>query len=141
MFDPFFTTKEVGRGTGQGLAIARTIITERHNGAITFTTSPGHGTTFEVRLPIGVTELATAGADAYERELLDTFGTLRTAWTLLDAEAEQMPRDNAPKNDESPASARLLRATGATGLEPATSGVTGRRSNQLSYAPLALREG
>jgi signal transduction histidine kinase len=62
IFDPFFTTKEVGRGTGQGLAIARTIITERHDGAITFTTEPGQGTTFEVRLPIGVTDLATASA-------------------------------------------------------------------------------
>ena len=27
---------------------------------------------------------------------------------------------------------------GATGLEPATSGVTGRHCNQLNYAPVAL---
>jgi signal transduction histidine kinase len=53
IFDPFFTTKEVGRGTGQGLAIAHTIVTERHGGTISFTTEPGHGTTFDVRLPIG----------------------------------------------------------------------------------------
>ncbi|MEA2269755.1 MAG: two-component system, NtrC family, sensor kinase, partial [Solirubrobacteraceae bacterium] len=52
IFDPFFTTKDVGRGTGQGLAIARTIVTERHGGSLTFTTVAGEGTTFEVRLPV-----------------------------------------------------------------------------------------
>jgi PAS domain S-box-containing protein len=53
VFDPFFTTKEVGRGTGQGLALARTMIVERHGGTLTFDTEPGAGTTFHVRLPIG----------------------------------------------------------------------------------------
>ncbi len=52
IFDPFFTTKEVGRGTGQGLAIARTIIREKHAGDLTFETGVGAGTTFFVRLPI-----------------------------------------------------------------------------------------
>ena len=51
VFDPFFTTKAVGRGTGQGLAIARSVV-ERHSGAITFASQPGHGTTFTVRLPV-----------------------------------------------------------------------------------------
>ena len=50
VFDPFFTTKDVGRGTGQGLAIARTIV-DRHDGTIGFETQPGRGTTFTVRLP------------------------------------------------------------------------------------------
>jgi signal transduction histidine kinase len=52
ILDPFFTTKEVGRGTGQGLAIARTIVTERHRGAITFESEPDRGTSFPVRLPV-----------------------------------------------------------------------------------------
>ncbi len=51
IFDPFFTTKEVGRGTGQGLAIARTVV-ERHKGTLTFESEVGRGTTFSLRLPI-----------------------------------------------------------------------------------------
>jgi PAS domain S-box-containing protein len=54
IFDPFFTTKQVGRGTGQGLAITRALVVDRHGGTITFDTEVGHGTTFHVRLPIGV---------------------------------------------------------------------------------------
>lgn len=50
VFDPFFTTKEVGKGTGQGLAVARSVI-EKHGGSLTFASS-GAGTTFLVRLPI-----------------------------------------------------------------------------------------
>jgi PAS domain S-box-containing protein len=53
VFDPFFTTKEVGRGTGQGLAIAWSIVTERHGGDLTFDSVVGLGTAFHVRLPIG----------------------------------------------------------------------------------------
>jgi PAS domain S-box-containing protein len=52
IFDPFFTTKPVGRGTGQGLAIARSAIVDKHGGTIAFETEEGHGTTFFIRLPI-----------------------------------------------------------------------------------------
>jgi signal transduction histidine kinase len=62
IFDPFFTTKEVGQGTGQGLAIARTVIIEQHAGELTFESEPGHGTTFFMRLPIAGTERTTAAA-------------------------------------------------------------------------------
>ncbi|MDP9097927.1 MAG: ATP-binding protein, partial [Verrucomicrobiota bacterium] len=51
IFDPFFTTKEVGKGTGQGLALARSIIVNKHGGTIRFETG-GNGTTFFIRLPI-----------------------------------------------------------------------------------------
>lgn len=52
IFDPFFTTKEVGKGTGQGLAIARAIIVERHAGRLEATSEVGAGTEFVIRLPI-----------------------------------------------------------------------------------------
>jgi signal transduction histidine kinase len=52
LFDPFFTTKEVGSGTGQGLALVRTLVMDRHNGTIDFTSEPGAGTVFTVRLPV-----------------------------------------------------------------------------------------
>ncbi|MBN2560066.1 MAG: response regulator [Phycisphaerae bacterium] len=52
IFDHFFTTKEVGKGTGQGLAIAYSVVTEKHGGTITFETETGKGTTFIIRLPI-----------------------------------------------------------------------------------------
>ena len=52
LFDPFFTTKEIGKGTGQGLAIAHSVIVDKHGGSITFETEIGKGTTFIVRLPV-----------------------------------------------------------------------------------------
>jgi PAS domain S-box-containing protein len=52
IFDPFFTTKVVGKGTGQGLAIAHSVIVEKHGGSIDFETELGQGTTFIVRLPV-----------------------------------------------------------------------------------------
>ena len=51
IFDPFFTTKEIGKGTGQGLAIARSVVVDKHQGTIEFETEDGQGTSFIVRLP------------------------------------------------------------------------------------------
>ncbi len=51
VFDPFFTTKDVGRGKGQGLAIARAAVV-KHGGTLTFDSELGRGTAFHVRLPI-----------------------------------------------------------------------------------------
>lgn len=51
IFEPFFTTKEVGKGTGQGLALA-VAVCEKHGGTIECDSKVGEGTTFILRLPI-----------------------------------------------------------------------------------------
>ena len=53
IFEPFFTTKDVGKGTGQGLAIARSIVVTKHGGTLSFDSEIGKGTTFTIRLPVG----------------------------------------------------------------------------------------
>ena len=52
IFEPFFTTKEVGKGTGQGLAIARSTIVKKHGGELFFESTVGKGATFTIRMPI-----------------------------------------------------------------------------------------
>ena len=52
IFEPFFTTKEVGKGTGQGLAMAHSVIVNRHQGQIWFDSELGVGSTFHIRIPL-----------------------------------------------------------------------------------------
>ncbi|MCW8921055.1 MAG: hypothetical protein FHK82_01320 [Sedimenticola thiotaurini] len=52
VFDPFFTTKAVGKGSGQGLAIAYSVIVDKHAGMISVNSQLGEGTTFTLQLPV-----------------------------------------------------------------------------------------
>ena len=63
IFDMFFTTKAPGKGTGQGLAICHSIVTQKHGGTISVESKLGLGTTFIVRLPLIAADppLAAAG--------------------------------------------------------------------------------
>jgi len=60
IFDPFFTTKEVGKGTGQGLAMAHSCVVGKHGGSIEVDSVVGAGTTFRLILPATA---ETAGPD------------------------------------------------------------------------------
>jgi signal transduction histidine kinase len=53
VFEPFFTTKEPGEGTGLGLSVSYMIVTQNHKGLMEVQSTPGSGTLFKVRLPIG----------------------------------------------------------------------------------------
>jgi signal transduction histidine kinase len=70
VFEPFFTTKEVGRGSGQGLAIARSIIVDRHGGTLTFQSEVGKGTTFTILLPIESVEVTPSAPPSSQQVIL-----------------------------------------------------------------------
>ncbi|TWT75951.1 Sensor protein FixL [Posidoniimonas polymericola] len=53
VFDPFFTTKDVGVGTGQGLAISRSVIVDKHAGSLEASNRPEGGASFTIRVPVG----------------------------------------------------------------------------------------
>jgi len=64
IFEPFVTTKEVGRGTGQGLALSRGLVVEKLKGSLHFETETGKGTTFYVRLPVSDTAIPATNKQA-----------------------------------------------------------------------------
>jgi PAS domain S-box-containing protein len=59
IFEPFVTTKEIGRGTGQGLALSRGIVVDKLKGSLHFETETGKGTTFYIRLPVSDAQMVT----------------------------------------------------------------------------------
>ncbi len=66
VFDPFFTTKPVGKGTGQGLAIAHAVM-DKHKGSIRLSSVAGQGTTFTLRLPLSqMPETASGESDVFQ---------------------------------------------------------------------------
>jgi signal transduction histidine kinase len=72
IFDPFFTTKPVGKGTGQGLAMAHTAIVDRHQGTLTFETAVGVGTVFIIRLPLNPAAAPKRGVAARKADQHET---------------------------------------------------------------------
>jgi signal transduction histidine kinase len=59
LFDPFFTTKSVGKGTGLGMSISYSIVTERHGGSLQCFSTPGKGTELVIEIPSRQSQLRT----------------------------------------------------------------------------------
>lgn len=81
IFDPFFTTKHKTRGTGLGLASAYGII-KNHGGMITVYSEIGHGTTFNIYLPL-------SDQDAHQEETREE-GLMKGNETILLIDDEAM---------------------------------------------------
>ena len=82
IYDPFFTTKPVGSGTGIGLSLCQSIVSQ-HEGSLTLHDTPGGGATFVLSLPRAA-DSATAA-----REIADeSHGPIRALILLVDDEPE-----------------------------------------------------
>jgi signal transduction histidine kinase len=86
IFEPFFTTKEVDKGTGLGLSVVYGIV-KQHDGFINVDSTPGHGTTFSIYLPLIAAELPK------ETEPLPSATSILGNETLLLAEDDELVRN------------------------------------------------
>ncbi|MEX2315627.1 MAG: ATP-binding protein [Pirellulales bacterium] len=75
IFDPFFTTKDVGKGTGQGLAICYNIVVVKHHGTIEVDSEPGVGTTFRVTLPVGTDDSGDQASESFTERPLEAISS------------------------------------------------------------------
>lgn len=70
IFDPFFTTKEVGKGTGQGLSIAHSVIVNTHGGRLDCQSQLGEGTKFVIEIPLESVSSDDSGCETESEMLL-----------------------------------------------------------------------